>query len=173
MSPSNKIVRCKLVRVQKHCGNKASVYSVYLFEERKTVYEKFQVENLPKFKSEIVDIVTRIHVIGKETGARESFFKLKEGKPGDGICALYDRPGSKLRLYCIRFGSVLLIVGGGGEKPKSMRTLQESEKLTEENYLLRELSAEITRRLKDGDMKITANGMELEGDLEFELHIDL
>lgn len=172
MPSSSKIVRCKLVRVQKHCGNKSSVYSVYLSEERKTVYEKFQLENLPTFKSEIVDIVKRIHVIGKKTGAQESFFKLKEGKPGDGVCALYDRPDSKLRLYCIRFGSVLLIVGGGGEKPKGMRALQESEKLTEENYLLRELSAEISRRQKDGDIKITANGMDLEGDLEFELEIE-
>lgn len=172
MPSSLKIVRCKLVRIQKHCGNKASVYSVYLLEERKTVYEKFQLENLPTFKSEIVDIVKRIHVIGKKTGARESFFKPKEGKPGDGVCALYDRPDSKLRLYCIRFGSVLLIVGGGGEKPKRMRALQESEKLTEENYLLRELSAEIIRRQKDGNIKITANGMELEGDLEFELEIE-
>lgn len=164
-------MKCELVKIEKHCGNKASVYSVYLTDERKTLYEKFQLENLPKFKSEIVDIVKRIHIIGKETGAREHFFKLKEGKPSDGVCALYDKPKSNLRLYCIRYGTVLLILGGGAEKPKTIKSLQDSEKLTFENYFLRELSNQITERIHSGDIKLINEGMDLEGDLEFEIEI--
>ncbi|WP_417610095.1 hypothetical protein [Owenweeksia hongkongensis] len=164
-------MKCELVKIEKHCGNKASVYGVYLTDERKTLYDKFQIDNLPKFKSEIVDIVKRIHVIGKSTGAREHFFKLKEGKPGDGVCALYDNPNSNLRLYCIRYGSVLLILGGGAEKPKNIRRLQESDKLTSENYLLRELSIQITERLHSGEIQIINEGMDFEGDLKFEIEI--
>ncbi len=38
---------------------------------------------------------------------------------------------SNLRLYCIRLGSAVVILGGGGHKPKTIRTLQDDTKLTE------------------------------------------
>jgi len=57
----------------------------------------------------------RLKIIGNETGARESFFKTKEGIPGDGVCTLYDTPDKKLRLYCIRYGKQLIIIGAGGQ----------------------------------------------------------
>ena len=69
------------------------------------------------------------YILLEKKAAREGYFKLHEGKPGDGIVALYDRPDSRLRLYCIRYGSVTLIVGGGGAKPKSVRAWQEVPEL--------------------------------------------
>ncbi|UVR14472.1 hypothetical protein [Parabacteroides distasonis] len=64
-----------------------------------------------------------------KTGAAEHFFKLNEGKPGDGVCALFDSPDKKLRIYCIRFANVAIVVGGGGYKPKNIRAYQESSSL--------------------------------------------
>jgi hypothetical protein len=43
----------------------------------------------------------------------------------------------------------LIIVGGGGHKPKTIRAFQEDDKLKEENYFLRKLSALITDRIKE------------------------
>lgn len=105
--------------------------------------------------------------MGNKTGAYEGFFKLKEGKFGDGVCALYDLPKYKLRLYCIRFGSQIIILGGGGPKPKNIKKLQQSPKLKDENYLLRWLSKKITQRLND-DLKISEDGLDFIGNLEFE-----
>jgi hypothetical protein len=41
---------------------------------------------------------------------------MNEGKYGDGVSALFDKPKYKLRLYCIRYGTQIIIVGWGGEK---------------------------------------------------------
>jgi len=100
--------------------------------------------------------------------ARASFFKENEGSlgAGDGIVALFDLPGKHLRLYCIRFGSIALIVGGGGPKSKSIRALQEDPKLTAENYQLRALSGRINRAIAEGD--VWWDGNRLAGQLSFD-----
>lgn len=148
-------------------GSSASIYSVFLEDEQKTLFEKFVDENKISFKSELKDIFSRLKTIGHKTGAREQFFKINEGNPGDGVCALYDSPGSKLRLYCIRYGTLIVVLGGGGYKPKNIRELQADEKLTEENYFLRELSKRITERLKDNEISFSNDAMDFEGNLEF------
>ena len=83
----------------------------------------------------------------------------------DLVCALYDNPDRKLRLYCIRYGMSLIIVGGGG--PKEVRALQDDEKLTKENYTLRDVSDAILERMRDKDIKFSDDHQELEGDLKF------
>lgn len=149
-------------------GNEATIYSVIINNESKTLFEKFIEENVILYKDEILFLLDRLETIGHETGAREYFFKFKEGKPGDGVVALYDEPDSNLRLYCVRNGSQIVILGGGGYKPKSIRTWQESEKLTSENNLLQKISNEITSRIKDKSIIYTPDGQKLEGELEFE-----
>lgn len=160
-------MKYKLVKMNQISGCKSSIYSVYLEEEQKTLFDRFLEENNILFKSELKDIITRLKTIGNKTGARESFFKLNEGKPGDGVCALYDLPNSKLRLYCIRYGYLIVILGGGGYKPKGIKALQEDPKLTEENYLLRQISSDITRRMDDHEISFSDDYMDFEGNLEF------
>ena len=155
----------KLVKEEKLSGTETSVYTVFLIDEQETVFNKFINENKNSFKSELKDIVQRIKVVGNKTGAREQFFKLKEGKPGDGICALYDHPGKNLRLYCIRYGKTLIIVGGGGEKTN--QTLQEDSKLKEENYFLRQVAKDIQDRMQEGEIEFSDDYMDLMGNLEF------
>ena len=124
-------------------------------------------ENIILHKNETKDILSRLITIGHTTGAREQFFKLNEGKPGDGVAALYDKPNSKLRLYCIRYGSLIVIVGGGGYKPKNIRALQDDPKLTEENAILVKVSKDIQDRTKEGEIKFINEGMDFDGDLDF------
>ena len=162
-------MKYKLVKLNNVSGNRASIYSVFDYGQKNTLLEIFIQENNNSFKSEILNIVSRLNTMGNKTGARDFYFKLDEGVPSDGVCALYDAPEKNLRLYCIRYGSVLLIVGGGGEKPKTIRRLQESPKLKKENYFLNELSKKITERIKEGTIKYTNDGMDMVGDLEFEL----
>ena len=78
--------------------------------------------------------------IGHKVGINDYQIKEHEGKPGDGVCALYDDPDKNLRLYGIRFGRTILVLGGGGVKPKTIRALQESDKLKHENNLMRLVS---------------------------------
>ena len=155
----------KLVKLKRYSGSKATIYTLYDEAARKTLFEKFVEENQAECLDELQDIHVRLNNIGHRFGAREQFFKENEGKPGDMVCALFDLPDKKLRLYCIRLGKVMLILGGGGVK--NVRTLQENEKLKTENYLLRKVSAELFEKLLDKDIKWSVDGTELLGDLNF------
>ena len=128
----------KLVKLDKLSGPCCSIYSVAnLNNEQKTLLDKFIDENIDLHKSETKELISRLHAIGHQTGARSQYFKLYEGTPGDGVCALYDMKESNLRLYCIRYGTLIVVVGGGGHKPKTIRTFQEDNKLREENIFTR------------------------------------
>lgn len=160
-------MKCRLVKINRLSGYKASLYSVVINEEKETLLEKFIRENKNSFLSETKDILKRLRTIGHKTGARKQFFKEFEGKPGDGICALYDDPDSKLRLYCIIFGAQILVVGGGGPKPKNIKALQENQKLKDENHFLRWLSEQITERIKDKEITFENDYLDFSGNLEF------
>lgn len=162
-------MKCELIKIDELSGNKASIYSVIIDEDDISLFEEFIDENFHSYSSEINNIIQRLQTIGAKTGAREQYFKLNEGIPGDGVCALYDDPDKKLRLYCIRYGTMIIILGGGGTKPKNIRALQESEKLTEENYLMRAISRTITEKIKDKDIRLSTYTNDFEGELSFEL----
>lgn len=161
-------MKFEIVKLNKFNGNKCGIYSVFVDEEQKTLFDRFLSENSISFKGEITNILERLTTINKITGARESFFKLYEGKPGDLVCALFDVPNSNLRLYCIRFGSSLIILGGGGEKKKTKKAFQEVDKLEKENDILREISARIAERIKEKDITFSYDGTEITGELEFD-----
>jgi hypothetical protein len=103
--------KCQLIKIPNLSGSRGSVYTILIDEEENTSFKNFVMNNQNSFKSEIKDIVARLKTMSSKTGMRENFFKLYEGNPGDGVCALYDEDNSNLRLYCVRYGSQLVIVG--------------------------------------------------------------
>jgi hypothetical protein len=110
-------LKFRIVKISRLSGSKSSIYSVILDDDTETLFDKFLRKNKEGYLQEIQQIVATLDNIGKRFGARETFFrKKKEGKAGDGVEALYDIPDAKLRLYCIRYGSVTLVLGDGGEK---------------------------------------------------------
>lgn len=161
-------MRCRLIKLENLSGYKASVYSVLLNNENETLFENFLKENYSLFLNETKDIIQRLITIANKTGAREDFFKHWEGRPRDGVCVLYDKPGSKLRLYCIRFGTQIIIIGGGGPKSRKVKSFQESEKLKKENYFLRWLSEQISNRIKDREIVFDDDYITLTGNLLFD-----
>lgn len=92
-------MKYKIVELANISGNESTIYSIIVNNETQTLFDKFILENLDSFKSEIIYILDRLETIGNDTGARHSFFKHNEGELGDGVVALYDLPGSNLRLY--------------------------------------------------------------------------
>ncbi|MBD2757121.1 hypothetical protein [Spirosoma validum] len=153
----------ELIKNDSLSGQKAVIYSVRIEDEIETLLEKFVAENVTDYRDQVRELLLRLQQIGHNTGARETFFKPNEGKPGDGIEALYDAENKKLRLYCIRNGRVAVIVGGGG--PKTTRTWQEDPKLKVANELLQLISKTIIQALSAGDLRWSADGLTLEGEL--------
>lgn len=130
-----------------------------------TLFDHFVNENIIHYQNELKFIANRLKVIGNTTGAREKFFKHNEGKPGDGVCALYDDPDSKLRLYCIRYGNIAVILGGGGPKPDNVKAWQDDEKLALEAETIIEVSKDIMQRIHSGDLQWSKDGSKLLGNL--------
>ena len=157
-------MKFEIVELEDFSGPQATIYSVKVNDDEDTLFEKFLAENKDRFESEIYDILERIDLIGFEHGARRRYFKENEGGLGDLVCALYDNPNANLRLYCIRMGSAVIILGGGGHKPKTVRALQEDPKLTHENYLLRDISKQLGLKMKEGEI-FWINDYELGGNL--------
>lgn len=145
-----------------------SVPSIQSKNGQETLFDHFLTEYEDRYADELLSIVDRLEIIGNKTGAREHFFKDHEGTLGDGVCALFDTPNRNLRLYCIKYGSACLIIGGGGNK--QVRTLQEDPKLKYENYLLRSISKAITQTIKDRGIRFSNEG-EFIGNLHVEIEI--
>ena len=158
----------ELVKLPHFSNGEVSVYTLLNTDTGISLFQSFIQENSKDYPNEVKDIAKRI-LSFKELGAREIFFKINEGKPGDGVCALYDDEKSNLRLYCIRYSTMLVILGSGGHKSKETRALQETKKLEDENQIMRNLSAEIEKRRRNGDLSFSKDFLEIDGDMIFNL----
>jgi hypothetical protein len=150
-------------------GNRCKIYSIQIDGDNDTLFEKFLEENDANFPTEVENIVTTLKLIGQKFGAKDQFFRpKKEGKLGDGVEALYDYPNANLRLYAIKYADGLLILGGGGQKPKNVKAFQEDPKLTKENYLLRKIAATLYKAILEKDLRWNNSGDNFEGQLHFD-----
>ena len=152
-----------IVEIPELSGEKCQIFSIRFDEDDDTIYEKFSATFYDEYQDEVQDIYDRLLFIGKEGGARRDFFKRNEGKPGDGVCALYDNPDHKLRLYCIVFGAVAIILGGGGPKPEGVRAWQDNPNLKANAELMIRISQRITKAIHNKEIQVTDKG--LSGDL--------
>ncbi len=160
-------MKFEIVELLRLSGKKATVYSLIIDDNELTLFDKFIVENDEQFPNEIDSIFDTLDKIGKKYGNARQFFKENEGKLGNLVCALYDTPNSNLRLYCIRLGNAIIILGSGGHKSKTIRTLQEDDTLKKANYLLRTFSELLHQKILDGEI-YWKNDMELNGNFILE-----
>ena len=145
-------------------GKKAKIYTVRINGSNTTIFEDFLAENIEKYPNELQNIIDRLQVIGKK-GAFDYFFKLNEGKAGDGLVAFYETPDKKFRLYCIKYSESYIILGSGGLK--TTRTWNEDPILSKANLNLQQISKQITARMKEGDLKWSDEEQSLIGNLTF------
>jgi hypothetical protein len=162
-------VRSKLKLLETYSGEMASLYTV-MFElpggEITSKLEQFIGKYRDTHPVQLMDIARRLKSLGNKTGCMENFFKLDEGlDPDDLVCALYDVPETNLRLYCIRISDQITILGDGGPKPKAIRAWQEDKNLEREVHEMMKVSGIIRNKINNGDLRISDDGLRLEGDL--------
>ena len=162
-------MKFELNEIKQLTGKRCKIYSVQLEGDENTLFEQFLAENEDDFPESIEDIYASLIAIGRKHGARDYYFRpKKEGRLGDGVEALFDFPNAHLRLYTIKYGSILLILGGGGYKSKEIRAFQEDPKLTHENYLVREIAATLYEAIKDKDLRWNKERDNFEGQMFFD-----
>ncbi|MDH6313426.1 hypothetical protein M2137_002216 [Parabacteroides sp. PFB2-10] len=149
-------------------GQYTQIYTIKLEGEEDTVFEQFVSEYYEAFTSEVKYIVSKLKAINTEVSWNKIPFKDKEGKPGDGVAEFFDLPGKRLRLFCISYGKVAVVLGGGGSK--NTVTWQEDLTLSYHAKLLIKISGMITKAMRDGYLSFTDNGFE--GDLIIDDYAD-
>lgn len=161
----------EIIEMIPYSGSAAKVYSIIPEGEDISLFEKFVLQHKSGYKDELKEILMRLYQIGNTTGARSSFFKHEgnkefELKYGRYVWALYDEEDKKLRLYCIKFGTVAIILGGGGYKSKDTIKWQEDEKLSEEVNKIMVYAACIFEQLDKGELYWSKDKTEFEGNLK-------
>lgn len=159
-----RVVKIELVDLEKFSGNKAHIYSVNIDGSKDTLFEEFVNEFGTEYSKDVKEILKNLLVMGNFSGCQENFFKLNEGKAGDGVAALWS---NRIRAYCIRYGSSLIILGGGGYKPPGAKAYQEVEELNDKAELVKYLAKIINQRIKDRDLLLNEDGT-IAGELTFE-----
>ena len=162
-------MKFELREIPQLTGRRCKIYSILVEGDEKTLFDQFADENKIHFPDEIDDIYASLTAIANYFGARDSYFRpKKEGKSGDGVEALFDRPNARLRVYSIKYGNVLLVLGGGGYKSKDIRAFQEDPKLMRENYLIRKIAAILYKAIKEKDLRWNKRGDNFEGQFYFD-----
>lgn len=154
----------KLVRLTDFSGDECSIYSI-IDDGGTARFQKFINEWIDDYENEMLNITGRIKSIGK-IGADEDFFKLEEWKKDERVCCLHDDPDKALRLFAIRFeNEKIVVLGGGGPKPKDIRAWQDDKKLTGEAEFIIEISNAIRKKMELGMLYYSEDGLKLKGDL--------
>lgn len=157
----------EIIQLDEFSGSKATIYSVLPYGKELTLFDEFVEEYKTEFPDEILSIADLLEDMGFKYGIRENLITTKEGKPGDGVIAIYDYPDKNLRLYGIRFGSTILILGSGGFKSKEIMAWQEDQKLTKEAEIVIKISKEISQRIEEKEIIFSEDGLQLTGNLNF------
>jgi hypothetical protein len=148
---------------QEH-GLGGALYSIRFEGEEKSELDKFLENRRVRASREFDFLVSRLEDMVDSFGFKEHFFKIKEGSIKDSLAAFHYDNGP-LRLYCLRWSSVLLIAGSGGIK--RTRTYQDDRVLHEAAEKLQRVDQMIQARQKSREIIIDANTGLIEGNLFF------
>lgn len=139
-------------------SEKVSLYTLIFENENLSEYAKFitKFKDDSKLNEAYLAILTAIKLIMRD-GALERFFR-PEGKYKDGVVALPTKPGSNLRLYCLRVSDKILFIGNGGIKETA--TYQENPELNGYVIDLQKFESVLKTALEEGIVKIEENRIE-------------
>jgi hypothetical protein len=148
---------------QEH-GLGGALYSVRFEGGEKTELDKFLEDRKVQASKEFGSLVSRLEDMVDSFGFKEHFFKIEEGSIKDSLAAFHYDNGP-LRLYCLRWSSVLLIAGSGGIK--TTRTYQDDRVLHDAAAKLQWVDELIHARQKSREIVIDSNTGIIEGNLIF------
>jgi hypothetical protein len=136
--------------IEELSGDAASIYSVTIEGEEKTLLEQFFEENA-EYGTELNEIADKLSVMGQETGCRWDYFKHNEGNPGDGVAVL---KAGRLRLYCLYVDSTIVCFGSGGYKGPEIRAYQEDAVLNRKVEQMKTIAKRINKAIVEKDIEI-------------------
>jgi hypothetical protein len=138
-------------------GEKAGFYSVKFSGEDKSEAEKFFERLESEDAEKLENLYSKIEYQAEVRGCLDSLlFYERDG-------TIYKFKEGDWRLYCIRFGKVAVILGGGDIK--TVKKTQDSGSLENHVNTLQAINKVVNDRIRENDLTITENG--LQGNLNF------
>ena len=143
-------MKIELIKINNMSGALTSYYSVCYNDSDTTIFDDFLSENRLLNQILVNEIVLRLIDLANNIGANEFFFKYKNIKPGDNVCYLREPHLTGIRLFCIRYGEKLVVLGSGGPKFKGKKSTKSNNiLLKKENERMSKISTLITSNNTD------------------------
>lgn len=118
--------------VEYKIGKQSSFFTIQFVDESENYYNLFVDKFYSNYSKIIDDVDDRIERMATRTGIRDGFFK------DEGPNSVFKfQETDELRIYCLKYGSISIILGGGDTKENNVRTYQDKEELFFEVKLLR------------------------------------
>lgn len=120
----------ELIRMEAPGDPEGKLYTVWFFGQEITEYEKFKER--PRVSGQTFeDMEDTLTKMIDDLGFRKHLFKTEDYNEPE--CAYYKE---RLRMYCLRYSSSVLVAGSGGYKPRT-KNGEDIERLQEVPYLKR------------------------------------
>ena len=155
---------CELIQIA--YGDAGTLYSVKLNGCEKSEFELFT--EIPELQEnhDFHEVLAFLEVMVDKKGFKQRFFKVKEGSRTDSLVAL---SRGKIRLYCLRWSGILLIVGYGGYK--NTKSYQDDPILDRATKVLQAVDEELMDLYRSQDVHIDHKTGEITGKLRFTITI--
>ena len=145
-----------------YSGKKAKIYTIRIEDAELSEYEQFVFDNRIARPTIVKTLDLTLKNMVRKSGFIDEFF-LRESPLEFNVFKITET--DDVRLYCIRYSGVAIIVGGGGIKiPKTIK-LNENPHLQKKVDFLVEIESKIQERIDSKKIRITDDG--IEGDLFF------
>lgn len=146
-----------------YLGKKAKIYTICLEDSELSEYEKFVLGCKDQVGNSVQILDAKLRNMANRRGFIEEFFK-RESSEAYNVYRIADT--DNLRLFCIRYSCVAIILGNGGVKLTGTKKLNENPHLVRKVNFLIEIEKQINNRIKSKGIKITDT--DLTGNLNFE-----
>lgn len=142
----------------------ANLYVVHFADESVDEFTKFLNSARVKNNRHFGELTEKLRLILTSRGCRDKYFKNISSRDD---CLVEIRAGGKngLRLFCIRYSPLFIVVGGGGVK--NTRTYNEDPVLNSQVERLKVVFEQMDIRLVKSKA-VRIKGKYLEGDLDFD-----
>jgi len=144
-------------------GNKAKIYTIQFEDQSISEYYRFVDDHKSEYPEIVNELDVRLTYMVRNYGIPDHFFKRESPKPYN---VFRIENTEDLRIYCIKFSNVAIVLGNGGIKLPDTIKLNENPDLQKIRNLLMGIEDLITDRIKTGDVII--NDKELKGNLTFD-----
>lgn len=141
-----------------YLGKRTNIYTIQFESDELSEYEKFVYENHDIIPNAVFKLDVQLKNIANKHGIVEQQFK-RESPPEYSIFKINDTK-EWLRLYCIKYSRVAIVVGGGGIKDKKKFKLSENSELLKVRDSLMSIEDIINKNIELKNIKITDKGFE-------------